>query len=193
MSANMGLDQVAMHMAREQAIVAPPLRELVPGVYRELRTIAHRQLARRLATGGRSRTIETTALVHEAYLRLVRAPAGGWRDRSHFLAIAALAMRQVLIERARRRKRRKRGSGASVVPLEDEMLPISCPDSSSTLELTDALHWLAHIDRRLARVVACRLVAGMSEQEIAAAFGVTVRTVQRDWSKARMLLRRALT
>jgi RNA polymerase sigma factor (TIGR02999 family) len=165
----------------------------VPAVYDELRAIAHRRLA---AAGGRAagRTLATTALVHEAYLKLAGGPAGApgpWRDRAHFLAVAALAMRQILVDRARARATHKRGGGAAWSTL-DEGAVAADDQPDVLLEIDDALERLAAVSPRLARLVELRFYGGMSEDEIAAALGVTARTVQRDWRKARMLLHRAL-
>ena len=173
------------------------LDALVPAVYDELRAIAHRRLA---MAGGRAAggTLATTALVHEAYLKLAGGAAGGaagppgpWRDRAHFLAVAALAMRQILVDRARSRATHKRGGGAAWLTL-DEGTVAADDQPDVLLEIDDALERLAALSPRLARLVELRFYGGMSEDEIAAALGVTVRTVQRDWRKARMLLQRAL-
>ena len=164
-----------------------PLDRLVPIVYAELRAIAHRQLG----IGGRGGTLSTTALVHEAYMKLVDQPQGQWRDRTHFFAVAALAMRHVLVDRAKARGRLKRGGDQHHVRLDEEN--ISADDQpDALLELDEALTRLAAFDARLARVVEYRFFGGLTEQEIAEAMGVTLRTVQRDWVKARALLHRAL-
>lgn len=165
------------------------LDALLPVVYDELRVIAHRQLGARGRAGGG--TLATTALVHEAYLKLVDQSRAGWRDRAHFLALASVAMRHVLTDRARARVALKRGGEQRPVTL-DEHAVARDDDPETLLEIDDALQRLAALDPRLARVVECRFFGGLSEDEIAAALGVTVRTVQRDWAKARMLLRRAL-
>jgi RNA polymerase sigma factor (TIGR02999 family) len=157
--------------------------------YDELRAIAHR----RLVSGGRG-TLSTTALVHEAYLKLGDGTRGAWRDRAHFLACASLAMRHILIDRARERMALKRGGmagGVRPVTLDDEALAAE-DQPQALLALNDALEQLAAADPRLAQVVQCRFFGGLTEQETAAALGITVRTVQRDWVKARVLLRHAL-
>jgi RNA polymerase sigma factor (TIGR02999 family) len=171
------------------------LDALVPVLYHELRAIARRQLAGREAGRPGGPTLVTTALVHEAYLKLAAGVPGGapapWRDRPHFLATAAVAMRQILVDRARARVARKRGGARTRLTLEEDAVAVDdAPEA--LLEIDDALTRLAAMAPRLARVVECRFYAGMTEEEIAAAFGVTVRTVQRDWVKARLLLRRAL-
>jgi len=164
-----------------------PLDRLVPIVYAELRSIAHRQLA----IGGRGGTLSTTALVHEAYMKLVDQPQAQWRDRAHFFAVAALAMRHVLVDRAKARGRLKRGGDQRHVRLDEENIGAD-DQPDALLELDEALTRLAAFDPRLARVVEFRFFGGLTEREIADAMGVTLRTVQRDWVKARALLHRAL-
>jgi len=159
----------------------------VPLLYQQLRAIAHRQLGRHPRGG----TLETSELVHEAYLKV----AGGTRhdapDQAHFLALASVAMRQVLVDRARARGRLKRGGAQGRVTLDENKIAVD-DQAEALLQLDEALTWLAGLEPRLARVVECRFFGGLREDEIADALGVTVRTVQRDWAKARMLLRRAL-
>ena len=163
------------------------LDDLFPLVYDELRRLARQQ--RRRWHG--DITMDTTALVHEAYLKLVGPGSVQWRDRAHFCAIASVAMRQILVDRARARARLKRGGSRTSITLDEDVIAIA-DQAESLLEINEALNGLAQTDSRLARVVECRFFGGMSEEEVAEAFGVTVRTVQRDWAKARMLLRRAL-
>jgi RNA polymerase sigma factor (TIGR02999 family) len=163
------------------------LDRLLPVVYEELREIAHRHLA----APGRAGTLVTTALVHEAYLKLVDQSNAQWRDRAHFLALASVAMRHVLIDRARERASLKRGGVRQRITLEDETIAVD-DQADALLEIDDALDHLAELSPRLARVVECRFYGGLSEEEIAEALGVTVRTVERDWAKARLLLRRTL-
>src|SRR6476469_278805 len=164
-----------------------PLDRLVPIVYGELRAIAHRQLA----IGGRGGTLATTELVHEAYVNLVDQSPAQWRDRTHFFAVAALAMRHVLVDRAKARRRLKRGGDQRHVSLDEENIDAD-DQADALLELDEALTRLAAFDPRLARVVEYRFFGGLTEHEIAEAMGVTLRTVQRDWAKARALLQRAL-
>jgi len=163
------------------------LDQLVPMLYNELRAIAHRQLALR-APGG---TLSTTALVHEAYLKLVDQSHADWRDRAHFLAVASLAMRHVLVDRAKARSTQKRGGDRKRITLDDAHIAVD-DQPDALLQLDEAMNRLAQLQPRLARVVECRFFGGLTEEEIAEALGVTVRTVQRDWAKARMLLQRAL-
>lgn len=156
-------------------------------MYDELRQIAHRHLAR-LPNGG---TLDTTALVNEAYLKLVDQSTAKWKDRVHFLAIAALAMRHILIDRAKARSSMKRGGVNSRVTLDETTISVDdAPDA--LLQINDALDRVAMIDKRLARVVEYRFFGGLSNQEIASALDITERTVERDWIKARMLLREML-
>jgi RNA polymerase sigma factor (TIGR02999 family) len=165
-----------------------PLDDLVPLLYQQLRRIAHRQLGRRPRGG----TLETGELVHEAYLKVVgRARGEAGPDQSHFLALASVAMRHVIVDRAKARGRLKRGGGQGHVTFDDDRIAVE-DRPEALLQLDEALTWLAGLEPRLARVVECRFFGGMSEEEIAEVLGVTVRTVQRDWAKARMLLRRAL-
>lgn len=164
------------------------LDDLLPGVYDELRSVARRQLSLR-APGG---TLSTTGLVHEAYLRLVNQSRVTWRDRGHLFALASVAMRHVLVDRARARYAYKRDGALTRVPLDSEQ--IAAEDQAEVLLLlNDAIDRLAAVEPRLARVVDCRFFGGLSDEETAEALGVTPRTVQRDLCKARMLLRQALS
>jgi RNA polymerase sigma factor (TIGR02999 family) len=176
-------------LARLQDGRRDALDALVPLVYDELRVIAHRHLAAR--GGARGATLATTALVNEAYLKLVDQSRAGWRDRAHFMALAAVAMRHVLTDRARARVALKRGGERRPVTLDEHAVADDAAPEQ-LLEVDDALQRLAALDARLARVVELRFFGGLSEEEIAEALGVTVRTVRRDWVKARMLLRHAL-
>ena len=153
-------------------------------LYDELREIAHRHRARE----SRDVTLATTALVHEAYLKLVDQSRAQWTDRAHFLALAAVAMRHILTDRARARLSAKRGGAREVVTFDDATVA-SEDRPGALLQIHDALDRLAGVDSRLACVVEYRFFGGLSHEEIAAALGVTVRTVERDWAKARVLLR----
>lgn len=156
--------------------------ELMPLFYADVRRMARHE-RRRVGAGD---TLQTTALIHEAYLKLFRAPA--FNDRAHFLRAAALAMRHVLVNHARERMAEKRGGGAIVQSLDDRH-DVGVEDDQSLLEIHEALDRLCQLDERLAQVVECRFFAGYSEQDTAAALGVTERTVRRDWVKARAWLR----
>jgi RNA polymerase sigma factor (TIGR02999 family) len=161
---------------------------LVPLVYDELRAIAHRQL---VARGGGGATLQTTGLVHEAYLKLVDHARAEERDRAHFLALASVAMRHVLVDRARARVAQKRGGEQVRVTFDEEQIAVE-DQPEALLQLDEAMTRLGQMEPRLARVVECRFFGGLTEEEIAEALGITVRTVQRDWAKARMLLRREM-
>ncbi|MEP6491691.1 MAG: ECF-type sigma factor [bacterium] len=163
------------------------LDAIVPEVYDELREIAHRHLAH----AGDAATLQTTALVHEAYLKLAHRSSGRWNDRAHFLAVAAVAMRHILTDRARARITTKRGGAYQPITLDDDVMAMD-DQPSALLQVNDALDRLAALDARLARVVECRFFGGLTNEEIAEALGITERTVERDWAKARMLLREAL-
>ena len=159
------------------------LDRLVPMVYEELRSMAHRQLV-----GDReSATLQTTALVHEAYLKLVGDAGVTGRGRAYFYAAAARAMRQVLVDRARRRHAAKRGGGARPVTL-DERATAADAYAVELLDLDRALEKLAKRAPRQARVVECRYFGGLSFEETAAAIGVSVRTAKYDWDMARAWL-----
>jgi RNA polymerase sigma-70 factor, ECF subfamily len=165
----------------------PEALELVfPLVLEELRAVA----AGRLRGEAAGHTLQPTALVNEAYLKLVASPEVDWRDRAHFLAVAARAMRQVLVDRARRRNADKRGAGARPTTLSGKGLLEAGggPSPEETLALDAALEKLDRVDSRLRDVVELRFFAGLTDTEIAEALGVTRRTVQRDWTKARAWL-----
>jgi RNA polymerase sigma factor (TIGR02999 family) len=164
-----------------------PLDTLVELAYRELRTIAHRHLAAHRGAEVSTPTLETTALVHEAYLKLAESSGGNWRDEAHFRAVASVAMRQILVDRARARATEKRGGALERVSLDEEAVAIG--DAPDTLLAIDAaLTRLATVAPRLARIVERRFFGGLADAEVASELGVTARTVQRDWIKARALL-----
>lgn len=160
--------------------------QLMPLVYEELRKLAGSYLV----GGAQGVTLQPTLLVHEAYLRLVRHDVGV-RGRSHFFALAATAMRCVLIDHVRGRKREKRGGQAARVSLSGAY-EVSQRDDVDAMMLEDAIDELAKLDPRGARGVEMRFFGGMTEKEIAEALGVSERTVQNDWRVARAWLRRAL-
>ena len=163
------------------------LERLVPLLYDELREIAHRVLARER----QGHTLQTTALVHEAYLKLVDETKVTRQGRSYFFAAAARAMRQVLVDQARRRKAEKRGGGAAAESFDDSMLAVD-GFAAELLDLDQALEQLAERNPRHARVVECRFFAGLSVEETAAALGTSPRTVKYDWALARAWLYEAL-
>lgn len=156
---------------------------LVPVVYDELKGVARRRLAAEAA----GHTLDTTALVHETYLKLVDQSRVDWQDRAHFFAVAARSMRRVLVDHARRRGAVKRGGDRRRVPLEAATLSLE-DDAELLVALDEALDELSRLNERLCRVVECRFFAGMSEEETARALGVSVRTIRRDWVKAKGFL-----
>jgi RNA polymerase sigma factor (TIGR02999 family) len=159
--------------------------ELMPIFYQDIRRLARRE-RRRVSAGV---TLQTTALVHEAYIKLHASPE--FNNREHFLRAAALAMRHVLVTHARERLAAKRGGGEMPVPLEDAP-EVPVDDDAVLLEINEALERLAKINPRLAYVVECRFFAGFDDAETAIALGLTDRTVRRDWIKARAWLSREL-
>jgi RNA polymerase sigma factor (TIGR02999 family) len=161
---------------------------LVPLVYAELR----RQSARALRREGEGHTLQATALVHEAWLRLDGQHDARWESRTQFLAVAAQMMRRVLVDHARARRALKRGGAGTQVTLGDASHAVASPDDVDVLALDDALARLATMDPRKARLVELRYFAGMSIPEAATALGVSVATVGREWAVARMWLRREL-
>jgi RNA polymerase sigma factor (TIGR02999 family) len=171
------------------AEVEPAVRvladELLALFYADLKRLARRE--RRRVGGGE--TLQTTALVHEAYLKLRRAK--GWNDDAHFLRAAALAMRHALVNHAESRLAAKRGGGAPHVPVDDELVALAA-DDETVVALNAALERLAAESPRLARVVECRFFAGYDERSTGTALGLSERTVRRDWTLARAWLYREL-
>jgi len=165
------------------------LDRLMPVVYEQLRLIARHQLAIR----EHGATLSTTGLVHEAYLKLVDQSRVAWSDRSHFFALASVAMRHILVDRAKARLAQKREGALQRVTLDNELIAADDDRPELLLDINDAVDRLAAVEPRLARVVECRFFGGLTEEETAEALEITTRTVQRDWAKARMLLRRALS
>jgi RNA polymerase sigma factor (TIGR02999 family) len=153
---------------------------VVPLVYNELRRIARNHLRR----AQRGATLDTTGLVHEAYLKLAGQQGAKLENRGHFLAVSACAMRQVIIDHARARAAGKRGGGIQPLPL-DEALVAGKQQAEWLLDLNRVLERLRERDERLARTVECRFFAGLSEEETAEALGVSLRTAQRNWKRAR--------
>lgn len=160
--------------------------ELLPIFYADLKRLARRERSR-VGAGG---TLHTTALVHEAYLKL--RGTRSWNDEAHFLRAAALAMRHALVNHAEARKAAKRGGGVPHLPLE-EALDVGAASDETLLALDEALQRLARQSARLARVVECRFFAGFDERETARALGLSERTVRRDWTLARAWLYRELS
>ncbi len=161
--------------------------ELMPVVYEELRRLARRYVRRERAP----QTIQATDLVHEAYLRLVKDKKRPWKGRTHFLAIAAIAMRQILVERARARGASKRGGSRVRVTLDDALVA-GKGAPLNLVALDDALSALADLDARQARIVELRFFGGLTIEETAEAVGVSPATVKRGWTIAKAWLRRAM-
>lgn len=161
--------------------------ELMPLVYDDLRRIAHHQLARHRRQG----TLNTTALVHEAYLKLVDQTRIEVADRDHFFAVAARAMRQIIVDFARKRTAAKRGGGKPSLSLDKVELGVA-EQAEVLVAIDQALDKLSALNERLIRVFECRYFAGLSEEETARALAVSLRTVQRDWMKSKALLRQEL-
>ncbi|HEX4681230.1 MAG TPA: sigma-70 family RNA polymerase sigma factor [Gemmatimonadaceae bacterium] len=164
--------------------------ELLSAVYAEL----HRQAARAMRREGADHTLQATALVHEAYLRLVDQRRVEWRNRAHFFGIAAQMMRRILVDHARGRDAAKRGGGAASVTLTDAYAVAegATADAIDVLALHDALDRLAALDSDQARIVTLRYFGGMNIEETAEAMGVSPATVKREWAVARAWLRREL-
>jgi RNA polymerase sigma factor (TIGR02999 family) len=163
------------------------LEKLMPLVYEELRGLAHHYME-----GQRpNHTLQTTALVNEAYLRLADQRKPNFTNRSHFFAVAAKAMRQILVDYAKAQQRQKRGAGASQVELDEAAL-ISPEQSSAILDLNDALERLASLDPRAAHVVELRYFGGLKQEEIAEVLKISIVTIRRDWIFAKAWLYREL-
>ena len=163
------------------------LARILPIVYDELRHIADRYMRRERP----GQTLQATALVHEAYLRLLEEKAPDWQNRAHFLAIAATSMRQILVERARARTASKRGGKTGRITLDEAVL--ASPGHAVDIEAIDeALTRLARVDPTQARIVELRFFAGLTVEEAAEAIGVSPATLKREWSVARAWLRREL-
>ena len=164
------------------------LEKLMPLVYNELHRLAHRYMCRERA----DHTLQTTALVNEAYLRLVDLSDVRWQNRAHFFALSAQLMRRILVDFARSRKYLKRGGGAQQVSLNEAMLG-SVEKGEDMVALDDALNALAEIDPRKSKVVEMRFFGGMSAEETAEVLKVSPETVLRDWKMAKVWLLRELS
>ncbi len=164
------------------------LEKLIPLVYAELHRLAKRYMGRERA----GHTLQTTALVNEAWLRLVDVKQARWQNRAHFFAVSAQMMRRILVDFARERNNLKRGGGARQVSL-DEALVVSPERDTDVLALDEALERLAALSPRQSRVVELRYFGGLSEEEIAEVLKVSLRTVQSDWRLARTWLYRELS
>ena len=181
--AGAGVKDPSVVAGRDRAAVD----RVLPEVYDELRRLARRQLF----SGPPGATVSATELVHEVYLKLARSGGAPPRDRAHLLAVAARAMRQILVDAARRRTAGKRGGDMPPVTLNDEVHGAD-PRLAEILAVDDSLDALARLDPRLGRLIELRFFAGLSVEETAAALGVSDRTVKREWRKARAYLFHAL-
>jgi RNA polymerase sigma factor (TIGR02999 family) len=164
------------------------LEALIPLLYQELRQRAHRYIRRER----RGHTLQTTALVNEAYVRLVGSAPVAWESRSHFLAIAARLMRRILVDHARSRRSLKRGGEGRPISLEEEHLVGSLP-SRDLVSLDDALEALSVVDARKGQIVELRCFGGLSVEETAEILKVSPQTVMRDWKLAKVWLLREMT
>ena len=164
------------------------LDKLMPMVYKELRRMAHQYLSKER----KGHTLQTTDLVHEAYLRLVDQRRVHWQNRAHYYGIAAQLMRRVLVDCARRRRRVKRGGGAAMVSL-DEVAAVSRQSILDVLEIDEALNKLAEMDRRKAQIVELRFFGGLEVEETAAFLKISEITVMRDWKMAKAWLHKELS
>ena len=186
---------MATHRARRTAQPASecsgesarPVDELVPLVYDELRRLAARYL-RRESPGN---TLQPTALVHEAFLKLAGQHRVDWQGRTHVLAIGAKAMRRILVDHAKRKHRVKRGGGMKRIQL-DEAAALSPERDEDLLAVDEALEKLAGIDERQAAIVELRFFGGMTVEEVAQSLGISKRTVESEWTMVRAWLRREL-
>jgi RNA polymerase sigma factor (TIGR02999 family) len=163
------------------------LDAILPRVYDELRAMARRKLRGERA----NHTLNTTALVHEAYEKLVQQDRMTWQNRAHFMGVAALSMRRILINYAHKRNAQKRGGGEPVVTFEDGMAPRDV-HAAELIDLDDALKRLEDLSERQATVVTYRFFGGLTQKEIAEVLNVSVPTVRRDWRLARAWLSREL-
>ncbi len=163
------------------------LERLMPLVYAELRRVAYNYFRQEK----RGQTLQPTALVNEAYMRLVQLKRITWQNRAHFFALCSRLMRQILVDAARARRFAKRGGGATRMPFDENLLPSDDP-RSDVVALDDALKALEQIDPRKSRVVELRFFAGLSVEEIAELLAISTDTVSRDWKFARTWLFREL-
>jgi RNA polymerase sigma-70 factor, ECF subfamily len=176
-------DASSAHRLPDEAAVLADVERVFPVVYEELRRLAHAHL-RREPTG---HTFSTTDLVHQAYVQLSGQSASPFNDRSHFLAIAAIAMRRILVDHARGHQSLKRGGALHRVPMESVALATE-ERADLLIALDEALDRLRQLDARQASVVQCRFFGGMTEEETASALGIGLRTAKRDWAKAKSWL-----
>lgn len=178
------MGDITVLLARARDNDREAIDELFELLYHDLRRLAHS----RLSQSGHQTLLNTSALVHEAYLRFQQAGRISLHDREHFLAYAATTLRSVVVDFVRKRSAERRGGDAVHVTLDTGVADEAVASDDEILAVHEALEELAAVDPRLVRVVEMRYFAGLTEAEIAAALGVTDRTVRRDWEKARVLL-----
>jgi RNA polymerase sigma-70 factor (ECF subfamily) len=165
------------------------LEQLMPMVYEEL----HRLARRYMSDEAPGHTLQATALVNEAYLRLVQADPSGWQDRTHFFAVSARVMRRILVDWARRRQAQKRGSDTPALELQDNLAVAAGSSGNDLVAIDDALKTLAAFDSRKSQIVELRFFGGLSVKETAAVLTISEETVRRDWKVAKSWLRRELS
>jgi len=179
---------VTQLLAKARSGNSSALADVFPLIYEELRRLARQQLQREPD----GHTLSPTALVHEAYMRLIDYSRMEWTGRAHFLAVAATAMRRILVDHARGHRSAKRGGMLRRVSIDD--VELSTEERAELLiAIDDALGRLKEIDARQAQIVECRFFGGMTEEETAAALGIGLRTAKRDWAKAKSWLHKEIT
>jgi RNA polymerase sigma factor (TIGR02999 family) len=165
------------------------LELLMPIVYEELHRLAQRYMAHERP----GHTLQATALVNEAYVRLANAGRGGWHDRAHFFAVSARVMRRILVDWARSRRAQKRGSDVPVLELQENLAVVGVKSGNDLIAIDDALTTLATLDSRQSQIVEMRFFGGLSVKETAEVLTVSEETVRRDWKVAKSWLRRELS
>jgi RNA polymerase sigma factor (TIGR02999 family) len=183
-----GISEVTRLLKQHGGSNATMLGELMPLVYEELRVIASRQLG----ASGSAHTLNATALVHESYLKLVNERDCTWQNRAHFLSVAAVAMRHILVSYARRRNAQKRGGSIPIATFDEAVMGAREVRADELLALDEALERLDRVSPRQRAIVECRFFGGLTHEEIAEVVGISVPTVQRDWRLARAWLTREL-
>jgi RNA polymerase sigma-70 factor, ECF subfamily len=160
------------------------VNQILPHIYDELRRLASSYLRRERS----NHTLQPTALVHEAYMKLIDQSRVKWQNRAHFFGIAAQVMRRILMDHARKHTAEKRGGDAELLPIEEEILIVSHDKSAELVALDDALNQLAEMDERKAKIVELRYFGGLSIEETAEVLGVSVPTINREWRMAKAWL-----
>ena len=187
----MATDDVTALLKRWSSGDAAALDSLAPLVYAELQRLAHRQLGRERD----GHTLQSTALVNEAFLRLIKHPEVKWQDRAHFFAVSSEMIRRILVDHARKRQASKRGAGITMVVINESVVqsPVQgAPGAVELIALDDALKLLAKLDQVQSKVVELRFFGGLSVEETACALGIAPRTASRYWATARLWLLREI-